>query len=548
MSTVFMKMDYGSRHATTLEFQHMRFPNLLALLIVCGSLTVSIAAQDEVRLTVSVTGIDGAPVLDLKKTDFSVQDGGKQATVGDFVSPQTSLAIPEISANEYSNAPDASKSGAIFVVFDTIHTRYLDERNMREMVLKFLGRAAQAKHAVGLAILNNKGLHIYHDYQTGSSVLLAALIKAGLGGMRGATSPSGVDDAEVAAEASRLTAFSRGDLSNPTPEGQLMRSNIDIPLAMFQDVGHAVYGLPGRKTLVWVTNAVPFDIDPKTFQFASPKESNFGVPVNGAQVGGMKDVLSNDQIKRLMPVWRRSMRALFDGGMAVCPVEAQNSSTAGSDVFTQARMKTLAQLTGGKAFYGGNDPFPEILQTSNGNVAGYVLYLAGESNTKPDFRHLQVTVNKGGSVVSAPAGYFPAEGTLKSRAQEDVTLALQSPLAYTGVVFTLKIAGSEDSGGKRKVNMVIALGGNSGVLNEATSTVDLALFAAAIDASGTTVGKLNENAGGKFPPEAVAQIKEVGFQLKRSMEVPSGNFTLHFVVRDNLTGRIGSLTAPLNVK
>jgi hypothetical protein len=139
-----------------------------------------------------------------------------------------------------------------------------------------------------------------------------------------------------------------------------------------------------------------------------------------------------------MPIWRRSMRDLFEGGAAVYPVEAQGSSTAGSDAFTQTRMRTLAQLTGGKAFYGGNDPFPEILQTSNGNVAGYVLELAREANATPEFHRLQVTVNKPGSLVNSAAGYFPAEGTLKSRAQEDVTLALQSPLAYSGLVFSLK--------------------------------------------------------------------------------------------------------------
>jgi hypothetical protein len=317
---------------------------------------------------------------------------------------------------------------------------------------------------------------------------------------------------------------------------------------MFQDVGHAVYGLPGRKAVVWVTNAVPFDIDPKSFQFVSPKTSNPGASVNGAQTPGIKDVLSNSQVKRLMPIWRRSMRDLFDGGAAVYPVEAQSSYTACSSAFTQARMKTLAQLTGGKAFYGANDPFPEILQTSNGNDAGYILEFAREANAIPEFHRLQVTVNKPGSVVNSPAGYFPAEGTLKSRVQEDVNLALQSPLAYTGIPFTVGFTGNEDSAGKKKVNMTISLAGDTGVLNEATRTVDLALIAVARDAKDTTVGKLNEDAGGQFPPAAVAQIKELGFQLKRSIEVPAGDLTIHFVIRDNQTGRMGSLIVPLKVQ
>jgi VWFA-related protein len=526
----------------------MRIQTVVASLALGGSLALSVAAQNSVRLTVSVSNGDGLPAGDLKQTDFSVQDGGKPRTIETFVSPQEPVVAPQLQANQYSNAPDASQSGAIFVVLDTIHTRYLEERDMREMILKFMGRAAQAKRTVALAILNDKGLHVYHDYHTSSNLLLAALIKAGLGGLKGTTPPSGVNQAEVTAEAARLTAFSKGDLSNPTPQNQLLLSNIDMPLIMFQNVGHALYSLPGCKSLVWVTNAIPFDIDPKSFQFVSPKESNFGAAVNGAQTPGSKDAISGDQVKRLMPIWRRSIRDLVEGGVAVYPVEAQNSTTAGSDVYTQTRMKVLAQLTGGKAFYGGNDPFPEVLQASNGNVGGYVLGFAAESSPSPTFRRVQITVNRPGPVVKAPEGYFPAEGTLKSRLQEDVSTALQSPLAYSGIVFSLTFTGNENSAGKKKVNMVIALAGDSGVLNEATRSVDLAVLAVAKDAKDTTVGQLNENAGGQFPPEAVAQIKELGFQLKRSIEVPVGDFTLHFVIRDNQNGRIGSLIVPLSVK
>jgi VWFA-related protein len=487
----------------------------LFVLIFCLALALPGFTQDGVRVTVAVTAAGSAPVFDLKKSDFSIQEAGKPRNIDTFISPQTPVVTPQLGANEYSNAPDASQSGAVFVVLDTIHTRYVEERNVRELILKFLGRAAQAKHSVALAILSSKGLRVYHDYQTNSNVLLAALIKSGLGGLKEGTPPPGVNEAEVAAEAARLTAFSKGDLSNATPTDQLLLTNIDMPMVMFQEISQAAYGLPGRKALVWVTNAVPFDIDPKSFQFVSPKESNFGAAVNGAQTAGIKDALTGDQIKHLTPIWRRSMRDLFDGGVAVYPVEAQSSLTAGSDVFTQTRMRTLAELTGGKAFYGANDPFPEILQTSNGNVGGYVLGFSAEANAKPDFHHVQVTVDRPGLTMSVPEGYFPTEGTVQSRAQEDVNLALQSPLAYTGIVFGLKFTGNENSAGKKKLNMLISLAGDSGVLNEATRSVDLTIFAAAKDASNNTVGKLNENAGGKFPPEAVAQIKEVGFQLKR---------------------------------
>ena len=59
---------------------------------------------------------------------------------------------------------------------------------------------------------------------------------------------------------------------------------------------------------------------------------------------------------------------------------------------------------------------------------------------------------------------------------------------------------------------------------------------------------MNEGADGKFPPDAVAHIKELGFQLKRSFEVSPGECTVHFLVRDNQSGRMGDVVFPLSVK
>ena len=54
-------------------------------------------------------------------------------------------APPQPAIGQFTNAPDVTESGAIFVVLDTIHTRYLDERDMRGMILKFMARAAESQ-------------------------------------------------------------------------------------------------------------------------------------------------------------------------------------------------------------------------------------------------------------------------------------------------------------------------------------------------------------------------------------------------------------------
>ena len=512
---------------------------------------VSAVTEQNVVVTVTATTAGNTPVFDLNKGEFSLQDSGKARTVATFAGPKAKSAAPlELLANEFSNVPDfRESSGAVFVVFDTIHTRYSVERDARAMVLKFLGKAAQAKHAVTLAVLSDKGLTAYHDYRTGSNVLLAAMSKAGLGGMRGVAAPTTVSDALVNAEAARLTAFSKGDQSNAASDTQLLHSSIDMVLTMFQDIGCAAAGLPGRKALVWVTNAVPFDIDPKTMQFKSLQVSSHGVAVGGVAVGGSKDQLTAAEVNRLSPLWRRSVQSLFDGGVAVYPYEVRGASATAANTLSQVTMKEFALLTGGRAFFGSNDPFPEILAISNGNSAGYELGYTTDAAAGTDFQRIEVTAIRANVDVGHPAGYFPYEGTPKSRAGSEVGVAMTSPFEYTGIGFKVAVAGIEEgTGGKKKVNLVISLGGDSGILNEAGGTVDVGFVVRAVNASGQTVGSMNEGAGGKFPPEAVAQIKEQGFQLKRSFEVSPGDCIVRFLVRDNQSGRMGDVIFPLTVK
>jgi hypothetical protein len=241
--------------------------------------------------------------------------------------------------------------------------------------------------------------------------------------------------------------------------------------------------------------------------------------------------------------------ALFDGGVAVYPVEIRGSASAARNTLSQIAMKTLATLTGGKAFFGSNDQFPEILTTSIGNTAGYFLGYSGDPGSSPEFRRIEASATRPNIVIAHPAGYFPYGGTSKSRAGEEVGLAMTSPLEYTAVRFKVTVPGIEDgTAGKKKVNLVISLPGDSGVLNESAGKVDVGFVAKAINASGQTVGNMNEGAGGKFQPDAVAQIKEMGFQLKRSFDVSPGDCFVHFLVRDNQSGRMGDVVFPLSVK
>ena len=188
---------------------------VLCIVSTCLFAGVSLLAQDSITVTVSATGPADTPLLTLGKPLFTVQESGKARTITTFVGPETKPAAPpRLQPNEISNLPDFREtSGAVVVVLDTIHTRHIDEGDTRQEILAFMAKAAQSKHAVTLCILSDKGLHVVHDYRTGSDVLLAALAKTGLGGMKGVAPPPGVSEAEVTADAARLNSFNIGEQS-----------------------------------------------------------------------------------------------------------------------------------------------------------------------------------------------------------------------------------------------------------------------------------------------------------------------------------------------
>jgi hypothetical protein len=50
-----------------------------------------------------------------------------------------------------------------------------------------------------------------------------------------------------------------------------------------------------------------------------------------------------------------------------------------------------------------------------------------------------------------------------------------------------------------------------------------------------------------LPPAAVSQVESGGLTYANSLNLPPGDYTVHLVVRDNQSGKIGSVVAQLKV-
>jgi hypothetical protein len=51
----------------------------------------------------------------------------------------------------------------------------------------------------------------------------------------------------------------------------------------------------------------------------------------------------------------------------------------------------------------------------------------------------------------------------------------------------------------------------------------------------------------QLKPDSMANFKSHGMAYKNMLELPPGQYSVRFVVRDNYSGRIGSISAPVTV-
>jgi hypothetical protein len=212
-------------------------------------------------------------------------------------------------------------------------------------------------------------------------------------------------------------------------------------------------------------------------------------------------------------------------------------------------------MTGGRAYYNSNDLVKGFRDAVHDSAEYYMLgYYLDRSKSKSGWRKLAVKVKRDHIEVRARNGFFVTSATTDPEISRnnDISSALQSPLDYTSIGLMAhwdKIETAKDPG-KKHVNYEMHLAPDTSLIDDSDNNhlaIDLVTVAK------TPAGKQVENPTDKkieahLSAEKMASIRQNGVAFKGSMDLAPGEYTVRFVVRDNLTGRIGSLAAPLRVE
>jgi hypothetical protein len=230
----------------------------------------------------------------------------------------------------------------------------------------------------------------------------------------------------------------------------------------------------------------------------------------------------------------------------------------------------VAGMTGGKAFVNRNDLDVCFDQAVNDSadyyLLGYYLKRAAQpaSSTKDadppkqkkvskikldNWRRLQVKMaTVKGAEIRARSGFYaekhydPVAG-----AEAELREAIFAPIDYTAVEIYGKWTGQKVAkDGKKVAEFVLYLPPNFAAMED--KRVSLDFLAAAKSPEGRLVAQAGQRLNRVIPDPWMEKYLKVGTLYRHRIELPPGEYQVRFIVRDNNSGRTGSVTAPLKVE
>jgi VWFA-related protein len=425
---------------------------------------------------------------------------------------------------------------------------------------------------------------VIHDFTTDPRILVAPLHQVNgdtsemvdsesvVEGLTGSASPDGASGAnQTAALPISKNQFSNGGYSQHAVQAEAARIQsmledaeltfqsleqrfaITYTLQGMQELSQELAGFPGRKSLLWAGGGFPFHVSDDTMLLA---------PVG------------RDTLVDLLPLYEHTWQLLNAAQIALYPVDvkglqvlvmanasvrnpgpnyARNVTRRHYD--TQATLDVFASMTGGRAYYNSNDLATGFRDAVRDSAEYYMLgYYLDQSKTKPGWRKLAVKARGEHFEVRARSGFFVTNATVDpgTSRNNDIALALQSPVDFTSIALVARWDNVEPSKepGKKHVNYEMQLAVDPTLINEAENNHVAMEFAALAKAPD---GKPVDGPSGKriethLTPEKLSAIRQDSVGYRGALDLAPGEYTFRFVVRDDLSGRIGSVAAPLKVE
>lgn len=535
-----------------------------------------------VLVDVVVTDKQGKPITGLHPEDFEVQENGKAQKISTFVPAGENLAeAPPLPPGIYSNKPQyRSPGGPITVMLlDAVNTPFADQGYARRQMLSFV--QSQYKPGQRMAIFTLTGaLRVLQDFTSDPQVLYSALQRYkpqaqefAVAGQPATSAASGSPTAgstvlAVDASTAPLTTGSGETLrGSGSAQADSLRAALEafagaqssyaederavLSLNALNSLARILGGLPGRKSVIWVTGNLPFSLVPenRTMTDAELEETlpsldtrRVGQHAAGTQAAVFRQSHAGDI--------RELENRLASAQVAIYPIDARGL-TMSTSTDSQETMLDIAHETGGRAYVNQNEIKFGVERAFQDSAASYAIGYYPE-NKKYDgkYRTIKIKVKRDGVDVQNRRGYFAVDPVqLKgANAEQAVASALNDVSPSTMVAFTAQVVPSaENRTAKGKVGVSFLVDAATVSTEDAGSgkKLNVAFYAAVYSPDGKMVTNRSMKVDQTFDANTYQQIVQHGLLLHMDLDPQPGNNQLRLGVQDNRTGLVGSLGAPM---
>ncbi|MEO6120330.1 MAG: VWA domain-containing protein [Terriglobales bacterium] len=489
----------------------------------------------------------GKHVGRLSKDDFVLLENGKQqaiATFEEFSSPaslrqakpaqDSAKTLP----GSYTNASPGNAAITVLVI-DAINTGVLDQTYARQHLLKFLKETKfPAGQSVGLMVSARSGLKVIHHFTTDVSILTSALREAKTESSGAPSSFPSTATSEPASplnqEVRALEAFA-GRVDAPYGGESEFQCEMAVrdTIRALRGLAQSLQGFPGRKTVLWTTAG---------FNFSCPDAIGIFAELSARAFRELADANVS-----IYPVDARGLLAydFMSAGSSMSGAQARNPGAYNrqkySGWFNNFRnsvdsLKHTAEKTGGIAFFNTNDLSGAMVKARGDAGDYYVLgYYARQDLQKTEWRNIEVKSRLRGLDLRHRNGVYlvPAREGAKP---DDLNLAQVSPLDFSALEFSVTWpAGTPPNHSEYE------LGINPQELTlSPENQMSLDLLVVERTDSGEVQVRESKTIAGKIKdvPEFLSQR----FRLAGRIEPVTPGRNIRFIVRDNLSERMGSIT------
>src|SRR5580658_9738691 len=240
-----------------------------------------------VLVNVVVKDKRGNPVNDLSRDDFVLRDNGQEQKLQFFSleeARQTATAFSSSPAQlTFTNRPGPSIGAVTVFLFDELNTQLTDQELAKKDFLRYL-RGLPAASRVAVFVLGDS-LSLLHDFSQDMASLLAAVAKHS-----SRINPEVQASTAPPASSNSLT----GDQNTTAQWDDFLKSSnqpyVDYTetvratrtAAALETIAAHLQGIPGRKTLIWISGGFPIQLGLHNSVDSIPQGNATGRPSGGS--------------------------------------------------------------------------------------------------------------------------------------------------------------------------------------------------------------------------------------------------------------------------